>query len=103
MPLVDVRSPVRSHIGADHAGTGCKPYASRETAPTLSCWRFGDHRPLQFSSASLVTAGAFGFFDLTQSAVRPERYGEPLRFDTFPSSPRRQTCSNTMAPTWSSM
>jgi hypothetical protein len=34
----------------------------------------------------LPTAGAFGFFSLTQCAERPERYGEPSRFETIPYS-----------------
>jgi hypothetical protein len=35
---------------------------------------------------------------LSQSDVRPDRYGEPSRFDTMPSSPILQACSNTMSP-----
>lgn len=45
---------------------------------------------VQSSSASRVTAGALGFFTLTQCAERPERYGEPSRFDTMPSQPSAQ-------------
>ena len=41
------------------------------------------HLP-QSSSASCFTAGAFAFFILSQSGERPERYIEPLRFDTMP-------------------
>ena len=43
----------------------------------------------QSSSASRLTAGAVGFLNLSQSVVRPDRYGEPSRFDTMPSSPVR--------------
>jgi hypothetical protein len=42
--------------------------------------------PPQSSSASRFTAAQAGFF-LSQSGERPERYGEPLRFDTMPSRP----------------
>jgi hypothetical protein len=38
------------------------------------------HRP-QSSSASRFTAGASGFFILSQSGERPERWGEPLSHD----------------------
>jgi hypothetical protein len=37
----------------------------------------------QSSSASRVTAGTFGFLTLTQCGERPERYGEPRRFETM--------------------
>jgi len=42
----------------------------------------------QSSSASRFTAGAFGFLTFTQFGERPERYGEPNRFDTVPSQPK---------------
>jgi hypothetical protein len=42
------------------------------------------------SSASRVTAGAAGFLTFTQQSARPERYGEPRRFDTMPSQPSAQ-------------
>jgi hypothetical protein len=35
------------------------------------------------SSSSRFTAGASAFFILSQSGERPERYGEPFRFDTM--------------------
>jgi hypothetical protein len=54
------------------------------------------HRP-QSSSASRFTDGASGFFILSQSGERPERYGEPSRFDTMPSSPSLQTCRLSIA------
>jgi hypothetical protein len=38
---------------------------------------------LQSSSASRFTAAHAGFFDLSQSGERPERYGESFRFDTM--------------------
>jgi hypothetical protein len=40
------------------------------------------HR-LQSSSSSRFTAGCAGFFILSQSGERPERYGESLRFETI--------------------
>ena len=49
------------------------------------------HRP-QSSSASRRTAGAFGFLTLIQCSVRPDRYGEPSRFDAMPSRPSAQAC-----------
>jgi hypothetical protein len=55
--------------------------------------RFG-HRalrvPPQSSSASRFTAGAAGFLTLSQSFDRPNRYGEPRRFETMPSQPSLQ-------------
>jgi hypothetical protein len=45
----------------------------------------------QSSSASRVTAGALGFLTFTQCGHRPDRYGEPSRFDTIPSQPSRQS------------
>jgi hypothetical protein len=52
------------------------------------------HKPLligraQFhsSSASRVTAGAAGFLTFSQQSARPDRYGDPSRFDTMPSQP----------------
>jgi hypothetical protein len=47
----------------------------------------------QSSSASRVTAGAAGFFTLSQQSARPGRYGDPRRFDTMPSQPSAQACS----------
>jgi hypothetical protein len=50
-------------------------------------------RPLRHrhsSSASRFTAGEAGFLTLIQSADRPNRYGEPRRFDTMPSQPSLQ-------------
>ena len=44
----------------------------------------------QSSSASRVTAGAVGFLTLIQQSARPERWGEPRRFDTLPSQPSAQ-------------
>jgi hypothetical protein len=32
-----------------------------------------------------VTAGAAGFLTFSQQSARPERYGDPRRFDTMPS------------------
>jgi hypothetical protein len=42
---------------------------------------------LQSSSASRFTAAHAGFFDLSQSGERPERYGESFRFDKMPQGP----------------
>ena len=50
------------------------------------------------SSSSRFTAGASAFFILSQSGERPERYGEPFRFDTMPSSPSLHACRNTVSP-----
>ena len=44
----------------------------------------------QSSSASRVTAGAVGFFTLTQFALRPER--QLAVFDTVPSQQSAQAC-----------
>jgi hypothetical protein len=52
---------------------------------------------LQSSSASRCTAGAAGFLLLIQSRERPERYGEPRRFETMPSRPSLQAWRNTMS------
>jgi hypothetical protein len=38
-----------------------------------------------------VTAGTLGFLTFTQCGHRPDRYGEPSRFDTIPSQPSRQS------------
>src|SRR5438552_2253689 len=50
------------------------------------------------SSASRLTAGALGFFILSQSRERPLRLGEPFRFETMPSSPSLQACLSTIGP-----
>jgi hypothetical protein len=39
-----------------------------------------------------------GFFILTHVFDGPLRYGASTRFETMPSSPMRQTCSNTVGP-----
>jgi hypothetical protein len=41
------------------------------------------------SSASRFTAGAAGFFILSQSGERPERYVGSFRFDTILRAPSR--------------
>jgi hypothetical protein len=43
------------------------------------------------SSASHRTAGAAGFLTLTHCLDRPERYAEPIRFDTMPSQLTRSS------------
>ena len=45
-----------------------------------------------------VIAGAFGFLALSQRGVRPNRYGDPSRFDTMPSQPSLHACLKIMAP-----
>jgi hypothetical protein len=45
--------------------------------------------------ASRRTASHCGFFDLSQVFDGPLRYGESSRFETMPSRPNRQACSNT--------
>ena len=52
----------------------------------------------QSSTASRVTAGAFGFLTVSQCRGRPERYGEPSRSLTIPSQPSWQAASKTSAP-----
>ena len=44
------------------------------------------------SSASRFTAGAAGFLIFTHRSPRPDRYGEPSRFETMPSQPSAQAC-----------
>src|SRR5262249_20673711 len=68
-----------------------------EAAACCSCP--SRHFPLpQSSSASRVTAGAFGLFILCQSGERPERYGESFLFDTMPSSPILHAWAKTVGP-----
>ena len=62
----------------------------------LGTCTIGSYR--QSSCASRFTAGDFGFLTLIQCDVRPERYGEPSRFDTIPSQPSLQTCLKITAP-----
>jgi hypothetical protein len=50
----------------------------------------------QSSSASRLTAGAFGFLTFTQCGDRPERYGEPGRFLTIPVQRSLQASRNTV-------
>ena len=52
----------------------------------------------QSSSASRVTAGAAGFLTFSQETARPERYGDPSRFDTMPSQPSAQAFLKMIAP-----
>jgi hypothetical protein len=57
----------------------------------------GADRPRpQCSSASRFTAGACGFLNLSQSGERPDRYRDPSRFETIPSSPILQACWKTV-------
>ena len=46
----------------------------------------------------VAAAGASGFLDLIHSRERPERYVEPLRLLTIPSSPVAQAWRNTTSP-----
>src|SRR5262245_42249485 len=50
------------------------------------------------SSASRLTAGAARLFILSQSGERRERYVEPLRLDTMPSSPILQAWAKMVGP-----
>jgi hypothetical protein len=50
------------------------------------------------SSVSRVTAGAAGFLTFSQETTRPERYGDPSRFDTMPSQPSAQAFLKMIAP-----
>jgi hypothetical protein len=50
------------------------------------------------SSRSRRTASLAGFFDLSHVLDGPLRYGASVRFDTMPSNPMRQACSNTVGP-----
>ena len=50
----------------------------------------------------VAAAGASGFLDLIHSRERPERYVEPLRLLTIPSSPILQAWRNTISPSWCS-
>src|SRR6478609_7218427 len=47
---------------------------------------------------SRFTAGACGFLNLSQSGDRPDRYRDPSRFDTMPSTPNLQVWAKTSAP-----
>ena len=37
-----------------------------------------------------MVVGAAGFLTFSQLTARPERYGDPYRFDTMPSQPSPQ-------------
>src|SRR5262245_34796610 len=79
----------------DAFAVGCPGiHAEGEMRPYLHRHRFLP----QSSSASRFTAGAFGFFILSQSGERPERYIESLRFETTPSSPILQAWAKTVGP-----
>jgi hypothetical protein len=52
-------------------------------------------RHFRSSSRSRRTASQCGFFDLSRTLDGPDRYGESSRFETMPSRPSRQACSNT--------
>src|SRR6516164_10403218 len=67
----------------------------------LAARRSHAHLPRSFdqsSSASRFTAAASGFFILSQSGERPERYIESFRFDTMPSSPILHAWAKTVGP-----
>ena len=55
------------------------------------------HRIPQSSSPSRFTAGTAGFLNFSQSGERPDRYRDPSRFETIPSSPILQACWKTGA------
>ena len=48
--------------------------------------------------ASRRYPGALGFLNLSHALLLPDRYGELGRFDTTPSRPSIQACSNTARP-----
>jgi hypothetical protein len=77
---------------ATRSGKDSNENRARETTD------FGDYCGRQSSSASRVAAGALGFLTFTQCAERPERYGEPSRFDTMPSQPSLEAYLNTISP-----
>src|SRR5262249_46809382 len=67
-------------------------------APAFTRERMSAGHLPQSSSASRFPAGADGFFILSQSGERPERYIEPLRFDTIPSRPSLHAWAKTVGP-----
>jgi hypothetical protein len=73
------------------------PYRHNLGSPNPRTTKAVAYRP-QSSSASRFTADASGFFILSQSGERPERYIESLRFDTIPSSPILQAWAKTVGP-----
>src|SRR5215471_6772115 len=80
-------------------GTVAAPPSSVFPRVTAFCLRFLSQRgEPQSSSASRLTAGAFGFLTFTQCDERPERYSEPTRLLTIPSQPSLQACWNMMSP-----
>ena len=89
-----------SAVCADRARTRLPALSRTMTDPSRSSIVHGGEaarrhrnrlpRVLQSSSASRFTAGAAGFLTLIQSFDRPNRYGEPSRFDTIPSQPSLQ-------------
>ena len=64
------------------AGLGLAIKKDREFSPLAVSRSF-----TPILSASRLTASQVGFFIVSQSGERPERYGESFRFDTMLSSP----------------
>jgi hypothetical protein len=60
--------------------------------------RAGPDHLFQFSLRSRCTAMLAGLRTLIQNAHRPDRLVPSTRFDTMPSAPSRQACSNTVGP-----
>src|SRR5262245_59690173 len=80
----------------DAFAVGCPGiHAEGEMRPYLHRHRF---LPQSSSASRFTAAGAFGFFILSQSGERPERYIESLRFETTPSSPILQAWAKTVGP-----
>jgi hypothetical protein len=75
-----------SVIFSDHHSGMCVRRERREPGEGHRPYRL---RP-QSSSGSRVTAGAAGFLTFSQQTARPERYGDPSRFETMPSQPSAQ-------------
>ena len=53
---------------------------------------------VQSPSSMRFAAGASGFLTFIQKLARPDRYGDPSRFDTMPSQPRAQACLKMIDP-----
>ena len=81
---------VRSDVALERRG-GAGVLAGAGIPACLSGWPSAT--PPRSPGAPLA-----GFFILTHVFDGPLRYGASTRFETMPSSPMRQTCSNTVGP-----
>jgi hypothetical protein len=92
-----------SRVAQRLLGIRVRSYPCSRLVGGRSSWRArlapSEHQLFQSSSASRVTAGAAGFFTFQQS-VRPERYGDPSRFDRRAGnrSPGALTCGRASPP-----